>query len=223
MLSMAMETKRKFFDSGNVTLSSSSLTGGSSRLVYNPFNWMTTGTGDAVFTGNSIFIRSMMLRGKIAGLNGSSPLSYAGPMTFYIYLIKARDQLNTGSLVESWTDYPTEVNAWFNGSTPSLWYANSSRCQIIYRKKIKYTPDAQSAVGFDGENYARAPKAIEFFCKKRINRMMYFRENITGGVDSGLFGRSMNYYWVIATDQALGYSDVLARLTVQSFTTYKDV
>lgn len=223
----AMETKRRYFYSGNLSFRQNGPVGTLWKAVYQPFNWFNVGSGDSNFTGNGIFIRSFQLRGSLAGVADQTGSTYAGPMTFYIYLVKARDEINTGSVVEAWTDASSTVNTWFNATTlPSTWFVNNSKCQIICRKKIVYNPDLNN--GFDGlapqtnaENQ-RAPKSINFYIKKNINKMHYFRENTGGNAEAGNFGRNFNYYWLIACEQALGWSDVEVRMQVTHLTTFKD-
>jgi len=226
MLTSAMETKRRYFNEATTTYSTSTLVG-LAKAVYQPFNYMNQVTTDAGITGNAIFIQTMQLRGTIAGLPISTT-GYCGPMTFYVYLIQARDEINTGSVSEGFTESSTTVNTWFNGSTrPSTWFINSSRAKILYRKKIVYYPNKDSAfdavAGETAGEQVRAPRQITFYCKKKINRMHYFKENAAGTVDPGYFGRNYNYYWTICVDQALSYGDVQARVDITSLTTYKDI
>lgn len=221
----ALETKRRYFNSGAVTMAVNTIVG-QAKSVYQPFNWMGQATTDIGITGNAIFIRSFQLKGKIAGIP-SSTVNFAGPMTFYIYLVKAQAEINTGSISEGWTEASSVVNTWFVGSTqPSQWFINSSKASILYRKKIIYNPDLNNA--FDSvaaqsnaEN-DRASKAVNFYCKKTINRMHYFKEAANGTLEAGLFGKYYNYYWLIACDQGLDYGDVTARLQVTSLVTFKD-
>lgn len=221
----ALETKRRFFDVGNVDMSVSTIVG-IYKGLYQPFNYMGQSSLDIGITGNAIFIRSLQFRGKIAGVP-SSTVNFAGPMILYCYLVKVRDEVNTGSITEGITENSSIVNTWFSGSTnPSQWFVNSSKCKILYRKKIVYNPDINNA--FDGvaaqadaEN-ARAPKAKTFYLKKTINKMHYFKENAGGVVDAGYFGKYFNYYWLFAVDQGLGYGDCVLRLTGTHLVTFKD-
>lgn len=225
MMTYALETKRRYFNEPVQTYSVSTLVG-KAKAVYQPFNYFNQITTDNGITGNAIFIQKMHLRGSISGLPISTT-GFAGPMIFYIYLIWARDEINTGAVTEGFTEASSTVNTWFNGSTrPSTWFINSSRAKILYRKKIVYNPDANNA--FDevstltaGE-LARAPKQIAFYCSKKINKMHYFKEAASGSVDPGYFGRNGNYYWTICVDQALSYGDVQARVDTTSLVQYKD-
>lgn len=225
MMTYALETKRRYFNDPVQTFSVNTLVG-KAKAVYQPFNYTNQVTTDNGITGNAIFIQKMHLRGTISGLTVAST-GYAGPMIFYIYLIWARDEINTGAISEGFTEASTTVNTWFNGSTrPSTWFANSSRAKILYRKKIVYTPDSANAfdgvAGVSNGDLERAPKQVAFYCSKKINKMHYFKEAASGSVDPGYFGRNGNYYWTICVDQALQYGDVQARVETTCLTQYKD-
>jgi len=210
----AVEMKRRLFlDSFNVSEGS--------QLVYQPFNHMAQSVTDSGIVGNSIYVKSFQLRGSIHA-NFVAGVSFAGPLDVYIYLVKARDEYNTGALVEGFTSVAAG-NTWFQGSTsPTTWYVNSSRCTILYRKHIKYLPDLNNAFSTGAANDDRAPRAYTFYCKKNISKMHTFKEAANGTPDAGFFGKYSNYYWFVAVKQTRLYADVVAQINTCSLVTYKD-
>lgn len=218
----ALETKRRYFYSGNVTFKLSPGLTEVKNAFYNPFNWMVQGNTDITFQGNAVYIKSFQLRGKFTPFT-TTTTEFAGPSDMYVYLIQARDEINTGSISESWTEGTSTTNSWFVGDTqPTTWYVNSSRCKIIYRKHFKLRCHSQGAFNSTGDSFVRSPEAKTFYCKKRMNRMHYFKEPESGVPSSGLFGKYYNYYWVISYDNPLGYNDMYVRMNSTHLITYKD-
>lgn len=216
MVMAAMEVKRRYFNQSAVDVTNAS------RLLYQPFNYFSQGTTDATINGNSVYIRTFHLKGKIAA--NPDAVVYAAPMYVHIYLVRARDEVNTGSISEGMTQDSATVNAWFNGaSAPSQWYIDSSRVKILYHKKIRYVPNQEQGFNTVGIERSRAPNSIEFYCKKTVNVSHGFKEFDDGTVAPGYWGKYSNYYWVVVGEQALGYADAYLRLSYTSLVTYKDM
>lgn len=221
-LAQAHETKKRYFNSSNYyTQGAAGVT--LDKALYQPFNWMGSGSTDSQIVGNSIFLKSFMLKGKI--VTAPSAVYYAGPCVLHVYLIKARDEVNTGALAEAWTTSTATVNAWFSGSTnPATWYPNSSKCSVLYHKKINYQPDLSTSYDNAGVlNAQRAGKEMNFFCRKTFNKMIYFKESASGAMEAGLFGRNSNLYWMMCVETPVGYSDIQFLISSTHMVTFKDV
>lgn len=225
MINTALETKRRYFRTGDYLFNMAPAVGEMYKALYQPFNWMSQGSLDQGITGNAIYIKSFSLRGRISTLS-NDPADYQGPMLWYIYLVRARDEVNTGSITEGLTDSQSTVNTWFTGGNndPKMWFVNSSKCKILYRKKINYknlqTTRSENNAG--ATSLQRSPYAIPFYCRVKINRMHYFKENEGGGLESGLFGKYYNYYWLITCSQPNNFNDVQGLFGATSLVTFKD-
>lgn len=223
----AHETNRRYFNTGTMPFTvGATVLGDYYKCLYQPFNWMAQATSDVGFTGNAIFIRSFMIKGKIwAYGRATATPSYNAPVHFYVYLVWARDEVSTGSIAEGFTESASTVNNWFNGSTsPATWYPNSSRCKILYKKKFRYVPDVNNAYSAAGTaNPSQAANAVHIFCKKSVNKMHYFKETAAGAPDSGLYGRNGNYYWLLTMDPDADYSTTAIAFQGTTLTTWKDV
>lgn len=223
----AHETARRYFNTGQMIFNTgrpgiNDLT----KALYQPFNWMGQGTTDSQIIGNAVFIRSVMLKGTIVAYPTAGTVRYAGPLNIHFYLMAARDEVSTGAIAEGFTESSSTVNGWFSGSTtPSQWFPNKSYAQVLYHKKLQYIPVQENAFDANGALIASGmpSKAMNFFCKKSINKMHYFKESDAGGLSSGLFGRNRNYYWLIAVDQPLGFNSVSVAITATHLMTWKDV
>lgn len=216
----ATETKRRYFFEQITTASPSD------KTLYQPFNYITQSVTDSGVIGNSIYIKGFSLRGDLV-VYPTNLGQYSGPLTMYIYLVRVRDEVSTGAITEGMTGAAATINNWFSGSTdPSAWFVNPSRCKILYRKKVVYRPNAESAwtitAGATVLNPDRAPHSVPFYCKKRINRKHYFKENTSGVPDAGFFGKYHNYYWMFCYSTPLGYTDYNIRVKYTSLVQYKD-
>lgn len=217
IVSLASETKRRIYASGDVE----SLPG--DRKLFNPLYWLSQGASDAQVTGNGLYLKAMMLRGRVTCYNGTTPLIYVQPINGCIYLFYCRDQISTGALAESWVSDSASVNNWFvGGNDVTNWFVNNSQAKCLYKKKFQLVNQENQAWSVGGSNDARAPRSYNFFCKKNINRMFYFRELGSGSLN-GNFGKYGNYYWVMAFDTPLGYADSALRFNVTSYVAYKDL
>lgn len=216
-VSRALETKKRFF-SEELEFAPGD------RYIYDPLQYVAQNVYDNGINGNSMFLKGLMIRGKVVAYPGPAGAGYAGPLTMYIYLIRARDEVNTGSVAEGFTSAPTTVNSWFAGtSSPSTWYVNTSKCTILKRKKIELLPDISNGFNNVGPQYNRAPYAAKFFVKKRILRKHMFQETTGGVTNIYSKGKWYNYYWLFCFDQALGYSDIDARVNYCTHTTWKEI
>lgn len=212
-ITTVLETKKRFWLDNVTDLARS-------KFIYQPLSALAQGSSDAQFEGNSIFIKAFHLRGQVAPFQVLG--TYAGPGTFYIYLIKVRDEVNTG---DAWTT-TTLTNGWFSGSSnPDTWFVNQSKCKVLYRKRLRLKPDLYNAFSGATINAAsadRAPVAAYFNCRVPINKMHYFKETDAGAPDAGLMGKYYNYYWLICDSNPFEYSDVGFRMNACHKLSYKD-
>lgn len=193
------------------------------RYLFNPLYYVPQAVADRGITGNTIFLKNFMLRGQVVSYPIVS-LATAMPIDAYIYLVFSREEIATAIASEGFTINTAAVNAWFvGGNRCTQWFANSSKIKVLYRKRLKIVPDVQNGYSSAGVvDGVRSPKAVTFFCNKKVNRQFVFKEYDDGTLE-GNYGKFGNYYWIIAQDQPLGYVDGAIRWNVTSFVTWKDI